>query len=66
MPCWLKRNFQKAQKVFETLVGKHPENAMVYYRLGLAHDGQDQHIPAIRNYQKALSLKPEALDVLPA
>ena len=55
--------FKEAQNVFEEIIVRAPKNPVGYYRLGLLYRLQKQNDLAMSNFQKALEINPNFMDV---
>lgn len=54
-----KKQFAEAQSMLEGYITKDPNNAQLYYVLGVLNDAQENPDQAMVNYKKAIDLDPE-------
>jgi len=54
----------EAGDIYESLIQLDPENPAGYFRLGLVQRIQRKYAPALANFEKALTLRPDFMDAL--
>ena len=59
----LQKKFSQAQRAYETLIDLEPDNPLGYFRLGSLHQQLKQYEAALTNFEKALSLNSQLLEV---
>jgi tetratricopeptide (TPR) repeat protein len=52
-----------AKAIFEDMTELEPDNPSAWYRLGMVHQSEKNFPDALKNYNKALSLNPNLMDV---
>lgn len=57
------RQFTVARAIYEDLVRQDPNNPVAYYRLGLIDRSENRLEPALENFNKALEINPNLMDV---
>jgi tetratricopeptide (TPR) repeat protein len=55
--------FPETQDAFQTLIDLAPDNPIGYFRMGLLQRALKQNDAALNNFEKALSIKPDLMDV---
>jgi tetratricopeptide (TPR) repeat protein len=58
------QNWGEVEKLADSLMAKHPENASGYFYAGLVHQQNGQHLEAITAFEKSLVIKPNAVEPL--
>ena len=58
-----RNNLAQATDIFNSLIESAPENPVGYYRLGLLQRAAGQYDAAMVNFEKALSINPQLIDV---
>ena len=56
------KEYQKAEKVLKYLISKDPQNANLYYRLGLVYKDAGQYEAAVSEVLKAMELAPHIIN----
>ncbi len=54
----LHKEFEEAQKMLEARIQEDPENAQLYYILGVLYEQQEKNAEALEQYRKSVSLDP--------
>lgn len=55
-------DIENAEELFEYITNLAPENALAFFNLGNFQLRQNQHIKAVKNYEKAISLEESFVD----
>ncbi len=53
------KQYDEAKQMLETYIAADPNNAQLYYVLGILYDSQENAEEATKNYKKAIELDPE-------
>ena len=55
-------DFKKAEEMFRYVTKLAPENALAFFNFGNFHLRQNEHITAVKNYEKAIQLEESFVD----
>jgi tetratricopeptide (TPR) repeat protein len=56
------KEYDKAEEILKGLIVKHPQNANLYYRLGLLYKGMGHYESAISQFIKSMELAPDIIN----